>query len=145
MAAEIVKKNQINTEKQQLIIATKTENPEATLQVIADECDTSISYVSEVLKRYNITYKSLEDFKLYQADILLGIKQRIVTSISEEDLQRASLQQKLTSLGIAHDKEQQLRGLNPESRPMIIVNEIKISNGQVEQDSIKQIIDVIPS
>ena len=50
----------------------------------------------------------------------------------------------VTALGILHDKEQQLRGINPESRPMIIVNEIRIqpSCEQVDNPVDKSIIDI---
>ena len=142
MVAESIKPYQIHTEKQQLIIACKTDNPDQTMREIAEQCDTSHSYVSEILHKYKLIKKTIDDFREYQADILLGVKERIISSISDEDLQKASLQQKLTSLGIAHDKEQELRGRLPEGRPMVIINKMIVNQGKVEGKSIDVVLDV---
>lgn len=132
MSAEKIKKTkQIATKKQALIAAVKTENPEMNLEQIAECCDTSVSYVHEVLQRFNLIKKNIDDFKEYQAEILLGIKAKIIESITEDDYKKASLQQKLTSMGIVHDKEQELRGNDKTTMPLVVINRIQL--GKVEQ------------
>ena len=89
MAAEKIKKKQINTAKQELIIAAKTDNPNLGVTAIAEMCDTSHSYVTEVLQRYNISKVNLDDFKTYRADILTGLQARLLSSITAEEIQKA--------------------------------------------------------
>jgi hypothetical protein len=142
MAAERIKKKQINTEKQELIIACKNDSPEKTMIQIASECNTSPSYVSEVLDRYGIIKVTLDDFKEHKADIFAGLQSRLLTNITAAEIQKASIQQRVVSAGILHDKEQELRGLNKSAtRPLVIINKIAINTDHNNGDN-TPIIDV---
>jgi hypothetical protein len=134
MTAEKIKKTkQITTKKQELIVAAKTEYPKATQQQIADMTDTSPAYVNEVLQKYGMIDKTIADYKSYEIQILTGIKEKIISSITDEDYKKASLQQKLTGLGIVHDKISDLQGNDKTTMPLVIINRIQV--GKVDQSS----------
>lgn len=132
MTAEKIKKTkQIATKKQELIVAAKTEYPRATQKQIANMTDTSPAYVNEVLQRYKMIDKTISDYKSYEIQILTGIKEKIISSLTDEDYKKASLQQKLTGLGIVHDKISDLQGNDKSTMPLVIINRIQV--GKVEQ------------
>ena len=88
--------------------------------------------------------KSTEIFKEHKADIFTEFQRKIAMKASADISNARNTKDYVTALGILHDKEQQLRGINPESRPMIIVNEIRIqpSCEQVDNPVDKSIIDI---
>jgi len=52
----------------------------------------------------------LEAFKEYRADILASLQAKVVKSITDDDLQKASLSQKAVGIGVFYDKERLERG-----------------------------------
>jgi hypothetical protein len=120
------------TAKQQAILTVKNNKPDMKESEIAIATGTSQSYVSEVLQKYGLIEQSVQEYKDNKADIWAGITSKILSSISDEDIQKASLQQKLTSAGISHDKEMDITGGKREVAPMVIIN--KISIGKVEDN-----------
>lgn len=98
------------TGKAEQIIALQTEHPKITRREVAKQVECSPSYVQEVLERYGILKENIDDYKEHRADILAGLQTRIIKSISEQDIQKASLLQRLSGLGIAYDKERLERG-----------------------------------
>jgi hypothetical protein len=69
--------------------------------------------VHRVLKRYLGNQITEEDHKVFQenqADVLSRVKHRFVKSITDDDIAKASLLQRVTAFGIIHDKEQVLLG-----------------------------------
>jgi hypothetical protein len=119
------------TVKKEMILAEKNDHPLATLREIAKECDTSPSYVQEVLQQYGINTTSLADFKGHKADILAGLQSRILSKITDEVISKATLQQLSTSAAILHDKELDIRQPGRDSQPMVIINQIQIKSSDV--------------
>ncbi len=95
------KKDQPVAEK---IVQLKKENPNLTTREIGKLVERSHSRVVQILKQYNIEKQKVEDFKEHQEEILLGVQGRILESIDDEALQKASLSQKMVGYGIAFDK-----------------------------------------
>ena len=124
------------TDKQKAIIDLKTKNPNATGTEIAKLAGADISYTLDVLKRYGLTKQNIEDYNKNKSDIWAGITSRILSSLSPEDIQKASLQQKITAAGIAFDKQQILTGGAREVTPMIIVNRVSIDSKSVDNPDI---------
>ena len=44
--------------------------------------------------------------------------------------QKASLQQKVTAVGIIHDKERELEGFGRETMPMVVINKITVEGNR---------------
>lgn len=136
-----VKRKQITTKKQELIMAIQASDPDLTQLEIAQQADTSQSYVAEVLQRYNIIKKDLDDYKEHKINILQGLQQRIISSISDADIQKASLQQKVVGMGVIEDKLADLQGRDKTTMPLVVINRIQV--GKVEQSSGQEsVIDV---
>jgi len=125
-------------EKAKQIIACKQNNPELTQKYIAQITDSSESHVCEVLKLYGLNKQSIDDFNIHKVDIFNGIQARLLSKISEEDIQKASMLQKVTASGILQDKIGDLSG-TAKVQPMVIINRISVA-GQVEDRP----IDVTP-
>lgn len=122
MTAESIKRNQIATKKQQLIMAIKSNNPDITQTELAKQANTSQPYVNEVLKKYNIIKKNLDDFKEHKINILHGLQSRLLSSITDRDIQKASMQQKVVSFGVIEDKLAALEGRDTSTMPLIQIN-----------------------
>lgn len=135
------------TPKQEAILAAKSQNPNATGTEIAKQCGTDISYTIEVLQRFGLTKQSIQDYKDHKTDILTGLQARILSTISQADIEKASLHQRIIATGILHDKEQDMRGNNREVQPMVVINQISVRSDKMPVEGISgqgQIIDVIP-
>lgn len=119
------------TPKKQAIIAHKVVNPNMSERAIAKLTDSSNARVHEVLAKYNLNHSDIQDFKENQTDILRGLQSKILSCITSEDIQKASLQQKLTGYGILADK---LMDLSGESRvvPMVTINMMSVERKPVE-------------
>lgn len=117
------------TPKKQAIIAHKVVNPNLSNQRIAELTNSSKSRVHEILARYDLNHSDVQDFKDHQSDIIRGLQSKILSYITTEDIQKASLQQKVTGYGILADK---LRDLSGESKvtPMIQINMISPVEGK---------------
>lgn len=72
---------------------------------IAQISGTSTSNVSQILKRYNLQAKQVDEYVTCRAKILQGLQARILKSINDTDIKDASLLQRLSGLGILYDKE----------------------------------------
>jgi hypothetical protein len=88
---------------QQIVKATETM-PMATHQEIAEAVGVNRSTVGQVLAKYSINKDELEEYKVNQADVMVGLQQRIAKSITEDDIKKANLQSRLTAFGIIFDK-----------------------------------------
>lgn len=89
------------------------KNPDLSKTAIAKMADCTKGNVSTVLKRYlgsSISEAEHRDFADNKADRLEQLQTRIVGSITDEDLKKASLLQKSTAFGILEDKVRTIRG-----------------------------------
>jgi hypothetical protein len=105
MARQATKHTRKPTPKQRKIIATKAANPDLTTRQVATLCDTDHSHVIKTLQAYGIDRDSLERYKSHKADILAGIQDRVLLSITDDDIKRASLLQRTTAVAQLYDKE----------------------------------------
>jgi hypothetical protein len=119
------------TPKKQAIIAHKVANPSLSVRDIAKQADCGVTTVQEVLTKYGLNLNTIENFKENKTKIYLGIQEKILSSITEQDITKSSLQQKITSSGIIDDK---LKDLSGESRvvPMVTINMIGVEQRPVE-------------
>jgi len=111
------------TPKQEQIIALQTEHPHITRRELAKQADTSTSYVQEVLERYNLTKQNIDDFKDNRADVFAGLQHRIISSITEQDIQKAPMGSRVLAAAQLYDKERIERGLSTENVSYHVVTE----------------------
>jgi hypothetical protein len=124
------------TAKQEKIITIRNDNPGMTNQQIADIAGTSSGYVSDVLQKYGLNKENVDDYNKNKIEIWQGITARILSKISDQDIEKGSLQQKITAAGIAFDKTQVLTGGARDVTPMIIVNRVSIESQSVDNSEI---------
>ena len=131
MAAEKIKKTRLTktTPKQKQILAAFTEQPQATMRQLAKYTQSSVSTVHEVLQRYGITRNYIEEFKTNRADIFAGLQSRLISSISEQDIQKAPLGSRILAAAQLYDKERLERGQSTDKQPVLVL--VKGDNCQV--------------
>lgn len=107
--------------KSPAIIKVATEHPELSVREIGRLCDCTHSNVVQVLKRYGIDHTGMEQFRANRADILAGMQQRFLASLTDADIQKTPAIQRITATGILYDKERLERG-HGDSAPRIQIN-----------------------
>jgi hypothetical protein len=126
--ATAITKNTVKpTLKAQAIVKAKRDNPTLTTREIGKLTDCDHSHVVRVLSRYGIESKEVQDYKDHRADIFSGIQNKILKSVTEEDIQKASLQVKAMAFGVLYDKERLERGQSTENVSIIsrLANDLK--------------------
>ncbi len=93
-------------------IVTLSTNTNTTPSEIAKTLDCSISLITHTLKRYGLNQQVIESFKQQRAEILAGKQAELMSSLSSEDIQKASPYQKVGMFGILYDKERLERDLS---------------------------------
>lgn len=69
------------------------------------------SNITRVLQRYGVT-DNYKDYKQHRADILAGLQHRLLSSITDNDIQKTPAIQRIMAAGILYDKERLERGLS---------------------------------
>lgn len=113
MTAESIKPNTITkttkrkprTPKTELIIKTAQEHPDLTTRQIGAIADCSHVNVITTLKRYGIDHNQLAAYKSNRADIFAGLQHRLISSITDEDLQKAPMGSRILAACQIYDKE----------------------------------------
>jgi hypothetical protein len=114
---------QIPTPTQAKILAAKAEHPTLSTRKLGKLIDVNYSTVSKALARYGVDYGLVESYQAHRADIMDGLCHRIISSVSDTDINRATLLQKLSAYGIVYDKMRIERGLSDSaSKPMVQIN-----------------------
>ena len=126
MAAEKIKKDKSKqltkvTPKTKQILKEFTEHPQASMRQLAKYAGASVSTVHEVLQRYGITKNYVEDYKENRADIFAGLQSRLISSISEQDIQKAPMGSRVLAAAQLYDKERLERGQGSGDKPMLII------------------------
>lgn len=98
------------THKQAVILKTKREHPELTTREIGAIAQTSHSNVIKILQRYGIDTTHQDQYKRHRADILCGLQDRLLASVTDEDIQKTPAIQRITGAAILYDKERLERG-----------------------------------
>ena len=120
LIADAKKSNKKLTEKQQQIIETAIAHPRATYREIAKLCDADVAYTYRTLKNHHVQPHLIEEYKLRRADVLASLQQRIVASITDKDIMKASFAQRILALCQLYDKERLERGLATEHTTLLI-------------------------
>lgn len=68
------------------------------------------SAVIRLFQRHGIERERIEDYKGNRADFLAGLQEKLLQAITTEDLEKASLRDKVISAGVLYDKERLERG-----------------------------------
>lgn len=116
MSTESIKTNHITrkkprprqakvTPKQNAIITLKNQNPALSDNKIATLAGTDPSYTIEVLKRYGLSSTCINDFKKNRAEILAGLQHRLISSITQDDIQKAPVGSRILAACQIYDKE----------------------------------------
>ena len=98
------------TPKANAILDCKAKHPELTTREIGTLVDCDYSHVSRVLTKYGLNEANLTEYKKNRADIFAGIQGKILESINDDDIKKASLMQKSTAMAVLYDKERLERG-----------------------------------
>jgi predicted NACHT family NTPase len=120
------------TTKQKQILKEFTEHPQASMRQLAKYAGASVSTVHEVLQRYGITKNYVEDYKENRADIFAGLQSRLISSISEQDIQKAPMGSRVLAAAQLYDKERIERGLSNGDQPIMVIIRDKPQPVQVE-------------
>jgi hypothetical protein len=123
------------TPKQEKIISLKTQNPDATGTEIARLADADVSYTIEILQRYGLARETIADYRKHKIDILTGLQHRLLSNISQADIQKEPIRNRIVAAGILHDKEMELTGGKREVQPMINIVQVKVEQ-RPDQDQI---------
>jgi len=100
------------THKQAVILKTKQEHPDLTTREIAAIADTDHTHVIKTLRRYGIERVHVNRYKRHRADVLAGMQDRLMNSITVSDIKKAPMRDKVVSVGILYDKERLERDLS---------------------------------
>jgi len=100
------------THKQAVILQTKQEHPDLTTREIAKIADTDHTHVIKTLQRYGIDRVHVNRYKSHRADILAGMQEKLMNSITKADIKKAPMRDKVVSVGILYDKERLERDLS---------------------------------
>ena len=136
MAAEKVKKHPLTktTPKQRQIINLHNQHPNASGREIARIANADPSYTIEILQRYGLIEKNTQEFKENRADIFAGVQDKLLASITEEDIKKTPLGSRILAACQIYDKERLERGQSTAN----IANNHSISESL--QESIDKII-----
>jgi hypothetical protein len=155
MAAETVKKNPLSktTKRQAAVIATAMQHPGLSQRAIAKITNTDRGCVSRILQEYGITEQKVDNYVSQRAKIYQGIQAKILSEISQEDIEKAGLRDKCVAAGILHDHERIELGQSTDKQPVLVLVRGDNCNvqigGKVEQDAsandkMSKLVDITP-
>lgn len=91
---------------------------------IAKKVNVSKQAVSALLKRYQIDDKVLESFKVHRADIMAGLQETALASLSDSDIRCASVKDRTMLFAILYDKERLERGLSTQNSSVLLASAV---------------------
>jgi len=110
------------TKKHKAILTAKAENPALTTRQIAKLANTDHSHVVKTLQRYGVDHGAVESYQKHRADIFDGVCSRLLASVTDSDINKASLMQRMASVGVLYDKMRIERGLSDgTSKPLVMI------------------------
>ena len=68
------------------------------------------SAIVRLFQRHGIDRQRVDDYKGNRADFMAGMQEKLLSAITQEDLEKASLRDKVISMGVLFDKERLERG-----------------------------------
>lgn len=116
MAAQVAKPFNSPTNKRgkatDLILKTKQEHPDLTTREIGAIVKCSHVNVAYVLKRYGINHERLKQFKSNRADILAGLQEKILNTLTPADIKKMPGGSRVLAACQLYDKERLERDLS---------------------------------
>jgi hypothetical protein len=100
------------TKRQKRILDTYKEHPDLTVREIGAIADVTHGYVVQTLKRYGIEKLRVDAFKQYRGDIFAGMQDRLLSSVTNEDIKKAPLGSRVLAAAQLYDKERLERDLS---------------------------------
>ena len=85
------------------------------LTQIAKLCNISVTAVRGLIERNNIDPIDTEVYKKNRADTLASVQRRLLNNISQADIKKSGLRDKVVAVGILYDKERLERGQSTEN------------------------------
>lgn len=92
------------------VLAQVTKNPNLTTYELGKLNGVDHTAIVRLFQRHNIDRQRLEEYKSNRADFLAGLQEKVLAGITESDLEKASLRDKVISMGVLFDKERLERG-----------------------------------
>ena len=121
------------TPKQEKILTLKTQHPEASSNAIAKMAGSDTSYTIEVLQRYGLIQQNVNDYKNHRADILSGLQHRLISSITQDEIQKSPIGTRVLAACQLYDKERLERGMSSENIQLIHADIAKIKGMQKQE------------
>jgi hypothetical protein len=104
--------------KSEAILTLAATTP-ATPPEIANRLHIPRQTVHHALKRYGIEPNRLDSFKKHRADVFADLQDRILSSVTTEDIQKTPAIQRITGAAILYDKERLERGQSTSNQAVI--------------------------
>lgn len=92
------------------LLEQKALNPNLSIRQLAKINSVSAASVSEMFKRYGINKEFLESFKKNRADIFAGIQETALSTLTVDDIKKASVRDRTILIGTLYDKERLEKG-----------------------------------
>lgn len=92
------------------ILAVKAENPKLNNSQLAKIAGISKQALSQMFQRYGIDQERLEEFKASRADIFAGLQETILSTLTCDDIKKASVRDRIIAAATLYDKERLERG-----------------------------------
>lgn len=135
MAAERIKKNPLSktkqpTELQKRIIETHQTHPTLNKSEIATVCNTDHAHVIRTLQAYGLIKDDVQNYISNRAIILAGIQHRLLSSITQEDIQKTPVGSRILAAAQLFDKEKAELGQSTDKQPVLVL--VKGDNCKVQ-------------
>jgi len=115
-------KSRTKTPLQERIIAAKKAHPDLNNKQIAAIIGTTRENTSRTLTQYGVDMGAVEAYQKHRADIFDGVCSRLLASVTDSDINKASLMQRMASVGVLYDKMRIERGLSDgTSKPLVMI------------------------
>ena len=112
----------------------KAKNPGLSSRQLGKIVGISHTAVNTLFKRHNVDVEQLEQFREHRADLLTLHQERVLASISEEDLKKASARDKAIVFGTLYDKERLERGQSTSNQSVFFAIVAESCSGRSERD-----------
>jgi hypothetical protein len=134
--SQCTKVSKPRSSKREQIIKLKQDNPTLTTREIGKLADCNHSNVVRTLALYNIEQQEIEQYKKNRSNIFAGLQSRILKNITNEDIEKASLQVKAMAFGVLYDKERLENGQSTDNVSIIstLVKDLRESHNANDND-----------
>lgn len=134
--SQCTKVSKPRSSKREQIIKLKQDNPTLTTREIGKLADCNHSNVVRTLALYNIEQQEIEQYKKNRSNIFAGLQSRILKNITNEDIEKASLQVKAMAFGVLYDKERLENGQSTDNVSIIttLVQSLRESHNANDND-----------